>query len=69
MKNTLMLFLAALVLISLPMFAQEKEKPKEATPSMMPPKPLADDLCAWMVGEWEGWTTSPMGKSKETDRC
>jgi len=55
MKKTSLLFLAALLLVSLPLLAQE----------MAPPKPLEDDLCAWMVGEWEGWSTSPMGKMKD----
>lgn len=65
MKKISLLFLATLLLVALPLLAQEKEKPKEAAPSMMPPKPLNDDLCAWMVGEWEGWSTSPMGKTKD----
>jgi hypothetical protein len=50
-------FVASFVLVaflSLPLFAQ-----------MAPPQPLEDDLCKWLVGEWEGATTSPMGKSQD----
>lgn len=71
MRKTLALSLAltaflALIVQSLPTFAQEAKKtmPAEAMP-MDPPKPLADDLFTWMVGEWEGWTTSPAGKSQD----
>ena len=65
MKKISILLLAGLVLLSMPVLAQEKEKPKEAAPSMTPPKALEDDFCKWMVGEWEGWSQSPMGKSKD----
>jgi hypothetical protein len=65
MKRNLLLVIAALMLFSLPALGQEKEKAKEATPSMAPPSALSDDMCAWMIGEWEGWSTSPMGKQQE----
>jgi hypothetical protein len=68
MKKSLLLVVTVLVLFSLPLLAQEQEKPKEAAPSMAPPSALADDMCAWMIGEWEGWTESPMGKAKEWDK-
>jgi hypothetical protein len=68
MKRNLLSAITLLVLFSLPALGQEKEKPQEATPSMAPPSALADDMCAWMIGEWEGWTTSPMGKAKEWDK-
>ena len=68
MKRNLMLVAAVLGVLSLPVLAQEQEKPKEAAPSMAPPSALADDMCAWMIGEWEGWTESPMGKAKEWDK-
>jgi hypothetical protein len=48
------LFLVLLFIVAVPLYAQ-----------MAPPKPLNDDLCAWMVGEWEGWSNSPMGKTKD----
>jgi hypothetical protein len=65
MRKTLTLLLALTVLMALPLLAQEKDMKKDATPSMMPPQPLADDLFTWMVGEWEGASTSPMGKSHD----
>jgi hypothetical protein len=68
MKRDLMLVVAVLVLFSLPLLGQEKEKPKEAAPSVAPPTALADDMCAWMIGEWEGWSETPMGKATEWDK-
>jgi hypothetical protein len=65
MRKILVSLLAILAFVALPLFAQEKEMAKEATPSMTPPQPLADDFFKWMVGEWEGWSTSPMGKSQD----
>jgi hypothetical protein len=35
---------------------------------MAPPQPLADDLFSWMIGDWEGSTTSPMGKSQDMQK-
>ncbi len=55
MKKTTLLFVLLLFVVAVPLHAQMPP----------PPKPLNDDLCAWMVGEWEGWTTSPMGKMKD----
>ena len=62
-KNLIVVAIAALVAV--PVFAQEKEAAKESAPSMLLPKPLEDALCKWMVGEWEGWGTSPMGKTQD----
>jgi hypothetical protein len=30
-----------------------------------PPGPVEDDLCKWMIGEWEGSTEGTMGKSND----
>jgi len=71
MRKTLVLSLVltaflALVVQPLPTFAQEEKKPMPAEAmSMTPPKPLADDIFTWMIGEWEGWSNSPMGKSQD----
>ncbi|MCG8604639.1 DUF1579 domain-containing protein [bacterium] len=43
------------VLLGLPVMAQE----------MVPPKALDDDFLKWMIGDWEGWTEGPMGKTKD----
>jgi hypothetical protein len=69
MRKILVLSLAitaflALVAQPLPLLAQEKEMAKEAVP-MTPPKPLEDDFHKWMIGEWEGWSTSSMGKAQD----
>jgi hypothetical protein len=63
MRKMLLLSLAAILIVALPAFAQEKEAAKEAMP--MPPAPLADDLFKWLVGEWEGATSSAMGNSQD----
>lgn len=65
MRQIPWMLLVAVLVLALPLAAQEKERPKEAAPSMSPPKSLDDDLCTWMVGEWEGFSTSPMGKTKD----
>lgn len=65
MKRAIFL-LAVLNLLVLPSLAQEKKEGKEAEQSMTPPKPLEDDFINWMVGEWDGWTQSPMSKSKDS---
>lgn len=56
--------LACLVTLALSAFGQEKEAAKDAM-AMTPPAPLADDFFTWLVGEWEGTTTSPMGNSQD----
>jgi len=68
MKRTLLFLAAVLLLFSLPLLAQEKEESKEATPSIAPPSALTDDMCTWMIGEWDGWTESPNGKMKDWDK-
>jgi len=45
-----------LVLLALPVLAQD---------AMTPPKPIEDAFWASLIGEWEGWSESPMGKSKD----
>jgi hypothetical protein len=32
---------------------------------MAPPGPLEDDLCKWMIGDWEGTTEWTMGKAND----
>ncbi len=54
MKRTLAVIVAFLFMsLALPLFAQA------------PPGPLNDDFLKWLVGEWEGTTESPMGKSND----
>jgi len=64
MRKNVLLNVVCILLLAMSAFAQEKEVAKDAMPTT-PPPPLSDDLFKWMVGEWEGWTTSPMGKSQD----
>ena len=64
MKQILTLAMLSAISV-LPIFAQEKEKPKEEAGSMMPPQALNDSLFTWMIGEWTGHTESPMGKTDD----
>jgi len=34
-----------------------------------PPPPLDAKHFGWMIGEWSGWSESPMGKSKDWMKC
>jgi len=65
MRKLSILLLALLMCISLPLLAQEQEQEKPGTPP--PPKPLGEEW-DWIVGEWEGYTESPMGKAKEWEK-
>jgi hypothetical protein len=64
MRKSWVLSLVCILLLAGSVLAQEQKAAPEAM-SMMPPQALSDDLLTWMVGEWEGWTTSPMGKSHD----
>jgi hypothetical protein len=65
-----LLLVVALIAQPPPLFAQEKERAKEvyalpvAAGMPTPPQPLDDDFHKWMIGEWEGSTTSSMGKAR-----
>lgn len=77
MKKLLIVCLVILQALSFSLIAQEKVKMKAAVkagdkaemagemPEMTPPKSLQSKWNDWMVGEWEGYTESPMGKSKD----
>lgn len=77
MKKLLIVCLLISMAVSFTLIAQEKAKMEGAVmagdkkemagemPDMMPPKSLKSEWNDWMVGEWEGYTTSPMGKSKD----
>lgn len=67
----LTIFTLMLFCLALPLFAQEQEAKKTETEmaEMAPPPALNDEFINWMVGEWEGWTESPMGKSTDWQKC
>ncbi len=60
-----------LICFSLPLFAQEEGEKEmgESSEAMMPPPPLADAWTKWIVGEWQGWSESPMGRSEDHMEC
>lgn len=66
MRKFFVVLFALLACMVMPLIAQEK---KEMPAMPAPPAPLEDDFLNWMVGEWKGWTDSPMGKSEDWMRC
>ncbi|MFQ6115176.1 MAG: DUF1579 family protein [bacterium] len=64
MRRLSIALFAMLVIIAMPLMAQEKEAAQEKQ-AMAPPEPLADEWSKWMVGEWKGWSESEQGKSKD----
>ncbi|RMF67293.1 MAG: hypothetical protein D6743_05130 [Calditrichaeota bacterium] len=70
MKKTI-LFCMCLLLVAVPLTAQEKaDKPAEGEMSNYgPPPPLDDAWTKWMLGEWQGTTKSPMGESTDWMKC
>jgi hypothetical protein len=57
------------VLVILPTQAQEMEETQEEMPSMSPPEPLSGEFNNWMIGEWEGYSESPWGKTQDVMKC
>jgi hypothetical protein len=71
MKRLIQLLLAVTICVT-PLLAQEKAEEKKVemdAAQMMPPEALSDEWSKWMVGEWEGWSESAMGKSKDWFKC
>jgi len=66
MRKGLMTGLCSLLLTA-SAWAQDKPSEAPAMP-MTPPPALNDELFQWMVGEWEGWTSSSMGKSQDSQK-
>jgi len=62
MNRLIMLMSIFSMIFVLSLFAQEDTPP---SPEMTPPPPLDNALMKWMVGEWEGKSTSPMGSSTD----
>lgn len=62
-RIVVLVILCAIVVLSV--MVQEKEKSMEAANQMMPPGPIDNPLFTWMIGEWEGHTASPMGKTSD----
>jgi hypothetical protein len=56
-------FLSMLLTLTLPLQAQEQDV------QVAPPAALDDEFINWMIGEWEGATTSDMGNSSDHMKC
>jgi hypothetical protein len=66
MKRTLfIMFVLFAVLTALLLVAQEKETITDKASPLGNINPAQDEVWQWMIGEWEGWTESPMGKSED----
>lgn len=67
MKNITILLLVLLLCAALPVLAQEKEmaEKKMDQNQMAAPQALDNAWYNWLVGEWTGWSESPMGKSDD----
>ena len=66
MRKRNIIISALLLLITVPLLAQDQQVPANTPP---PPPPLQDTFLKWMVGEWQGTTTSPNGKSMDYMKC
>jgi hypothetical protein len=66
MRRFLILVLLLSLCLAQALAAQQKDKP--AIPSL--PTPLSEQFVEWqwLLGEWEGFTESPMGKSTDWQR-
>lgn len=64
MKTLSIILLVVLVSVSSCASNKNKEIAKENRPSVFLPKPIDDDWCRWIIGEWEGFGESDAGKGK-----
>lgn len=71
MRKLVSFVLVLAICVALPLLAQDQETKKSESEmaSMMPPPALNDEFMTWMVGEWQGTTESPMGKSTDWQKC
>ena len=72
MKKALPITLLLALCLALPLLAGNgtgDETTGEAGAMMGPPPALDEATFGWMVGEWQGWTESPMGKSEDWMSC
>ena len=44
--------------------SQKKVSDKGNVPSLAPPKALNDEWSKWLIGDWQGWAKSDLGKYK-----
>ncbi|NIR47653.1 DUF1579 domain-containing protein [candidate division KSB1 bacterium] len=68
MRKLVVILLALMVCVAMPLMAQEKEEmAKGEMEEYAPPPPLDDKWCNFLIGEWEGTSEGPMGKSQERE--
>ncbi len=69
MKRLFVISLAVVVCFAMPLLAQEDKKEMAAGDmEMAPPTPLTEDkYCSARVGEWKGWSESPMGNVEQIE--
>ncbi len=69
MRKLTLVLLALTALWAWPLLGQEKRDAKaDDADQMMAPEPLNDAWTRFFLGEWEGWSESPMGKSQDWER-
>ncbi len=64
MKSLFYILVVILVVVSLPLSAQDKKAESEEQQNS-PPPPLGDETSMWMVGEWNGTSETNMGNGDE----
>jgi hypothetical protein len=70
MKRTfLVMFILLAALTTLLLIAQEKETSAGKTMDISPVNPADDEVWQWMIGNWSGWSESPMGKTQDWIKC
>ena len=70
MKRAIIVMFALLaVLTTLLLIAQERESPVEGVTSRTIINPAEDGMWQWMIGNWSGWSESPLGKTQDWIKC
>ena len=70
MKRTFVVMFALLaVLTALLLIAQEKEASAARTMHIGNMNPADDPVWQWMIGDWRGWSESPIGKTQDWIKC
>jgi len=70
MKRTFLVMFALLAaLTTLLLIAQDKEISAEKTVRITTINPADDEVWQWMIGNWSGWSESPIGKTQDWISC
>jgi hypothetical protein len=69
MKRTFMvMFVLLAALTTILLLAQEKVSTHNKT-SISSIDPAEDEMWNWMIGNWRGWSESPLGKTQDWIKC